>query len=251
MSSNDFIKNNYFLSAKCIGPTVKLTGEIVLVVLFVNDAVSKWTDKAKDEYLKIHNKTVHAVTEEAKNRNIPLRLRTGTGEVSVETVCSSFNYREWIPNIWKTKNANDTASFQKYFENKYNCCDAPILFVFNKFARSFAMTTDTYNRYPEECSVIFKDSPGKPFSERTVLHEILHQFGAVDLYFPDEVKKSAENNLPKSIMNDGNEIDSLTEYLIGWKDEISENANVFLKETSHITLDDIQKSFCSHFYKIK
>ena len=87
------------------------------------------------------------------------------------------------------------------------------------------------------------------FTSFTIEHELLHQFGAVDLYYPKEVVEIAKLFLPKSIMNDGYEIDPLTEYLIGWKESLSYNAALFLARTQHFTVEYINQAIADEWKK--
>jgi len=80
-------------------------------------------------------------------------------------------------------------------------------------------------------------------SEKTIIHELLHQFGAPDYYYPKAVKSLADKYFPQSIMTSGTGIviDSLTSYLIGWSDSIDRNAATVLELTKQITYADIDK----------
>ena len=69
-------------------------------------------------------------------------------------------------------------------------------------------------------------------SERSLIHELMHQFGAMDYYTPAFVEEAAKKYLPHSIMNDGSEIDALTRYVIGWDDTLTPEAIAFLKATA-------------------
>lgn len=73
-------------------------------------------------------------------------------------------------------------------------------------------------------------------------HEILHLFGAKDYYFPDAYAEKARVYFPTSLMlktREESEVDSLTAYIIGWTDEPDENAIQFLKATEDVEWEDI------------
>ena len=80
--------------------------------------------------------------------------------------------------------------------------------------------------------------------ENTLVHELLHLFGAVDLYYPENLKQVGKKYLPGSIMCDGNVIDDLTRYLIGWKRQLQSDSMAwkFLEETKNITAEDVRKA---------
>ena len=231
--------NHYYLSRKNKGSSRLLNGDVVGIVFFVNDAVSSWTEEAKKSYMTQHNKAMRRIMSDAEGLNVYLRIRIASAEISVPLECTYSNPYNWAVRAINQYGKNSVMEYQNYYKDKYKCDEAPIFFVFNKKARSFASTASKFYPYTDEFSVIFRDDNGR-FSAFSVEHELMHQFGAMDLYFPDEVNKSATKHLPKSIMNDGYEIDSLTRFLIGWTAQIDDKAGAFLNDTEHITNEMVE-----------
>ena len=116
--------------------------------------------------------------------------------------------------------------------------------VFDKYDRSFSQVRMDYTdkEENEECSTIFRD--GRKYSYHTIMHELLHQFGAIDLYYPKTVSRWSKQLLGKSIMReyDGTIVDELTAYLIGWIDSVSEETFAFLQNTAAITSKEYSKT---------
>lgn len=98
-------------------------------------------------------------------------------------------------------------------------------------------------RNKDEFSVLCSQS-----SPNTILHEFLHQFGAIDLYFPPDTIASARRNFGDTVMIHGSYIDPLTCYLIGWKRDFSKEVIAFLEDTKHYTMGDC---ICSKIERFK
>ena len=77
-----------------------------------------------------------------------------------------------------------------------------------------------YSRYPD----------GRPTADATYAHEVLHLFGAGDLYFPYDTdsgrKREAQAQFPNDVMLrvdydlKGLDIGEFTAYRIGWRDQL-------------------------------
>ena len=106
------------------------------------------------------------------------------------------------------------------------------MFVFNKPFRSGAVSVDWQSRMHGEMSIISSE-----YTKHTIVHELLHQFGAVDLYYPREVNDLIQKMNYASVMatTASLHIDSLTSYLIGWTEEIDAAAVQILERTKHFT----------------
>ena len=78
----------------------------------------------------------------------------------------------------------------------------------------------------------------------TIAHELLHQFGAIDFYFPREIEAIAKKYIGDSIMCNSSvdTVDDLTAYLVGWKDTVSENSYLFLKETMWMSAERFKEA---------
>ena len=230
--------SNYFMSYKNRGASKQLTGDVIVIVFYVNDASSKWTEQAKTAYMKAHNTAMNRVMNDAKKKNVFLNIRTASCELDVTYDCNNSNCYQWISDaisVYRKKSINE---YQDYYENKYECDEAPVIFAHNRRARSFASVASRFNPHLDESSIVFKET-STTFSDFTIEHELMHQFGAMDFYYPNDVKAYAQKYLPGSIMNDGYKIDPLTEYLIGWTASIDNNAYNFLSATNHYTKEQI------------
>ena len=236
------------MSYKNKGASKLLNGDVIVIVFYINDTSSRWTEKDKIQYMKSHNKAMNRIMNDAKKKNVFLNIRTASCELNVKYDCDNNNYNGWVKDTIALYRQNSISDYQNYYEDKFECDEAPIIFAHNRKARSFASVASRYYPYLDESSIVFKNDD-KSFSDYTIEHELLHQFGAMDFYYPSQVKALAQKYLPESIMNDGYKIDPLTEYLIGWTASIDNNAYKFLEATSHLTKGDIHDAMRKEWNK--
>ncbi len=210
------------------GAVRQLRGNILITVYFVTDTVSGWTAAYENEYRKVHDKAMLDLENEARQRKIPLRIHTVCKHIHTTTKCTLEYSKRWLDR-WMSHCPPDSAPG---YDAK------PVILVLNKRLRSFATvvyTTDKpHSESKREVSVIGRGCSG--FENRTICHELFHNFGASDLYEPSKVQELAELYLPDSIMNDGILVDALTAYCIGWTDILSPEAQAFLWETRKLKL---------------
>ena len=102
--------------------------------------------------------------------------------------------------------------------------NTPFLFVFNTSYRNITYSANLLHpNWQEEFSIYYGQ---QPMRDNMIVHELMHQYGAVDLYDlgSEGVEEISEQIFPDSVMlkQEGTEIDELTAYLIGWIDDPSE-----------------------------
>ena len=220
-------KNHYFTSRRDMGGVKKLVGDVVVIVYFLNDIESTWTAGAKEKFKETNRAALQYILQSARSRGIDLKIRISYKEATVPADCEPENYYNWS----KTVIAGIPA-FQQKYEAANNCTEAPILFVLNKKFRSGAVSVDWESRMAGEMSIISSKA-----TKHTIVHELLHQFGAMDLYYPAEVSKLIKAMGYDSVMGTtvSMHMDSLTTYLIGWSEEIDDATVCFLEKTKHLT----------------
>ncbi len=225
-----YYQNHIYLSYRNMGGAKKLVGDVVVNVFFVSDIDSYWTEGAKESYKQAHYSAMNFLMDDAKERGVTLRIRTVFDDVMVNMLCTGQNSHLWCDLAVKKYNSSVNA-YQEYYKDFYNCNEAPIIFVLNKDFRSCASTADRLAQQCSEYAVISSDG-----GERAIVHELLHQFGACDFYYPKEVYNFLNSMNYKSIMADNVlVIDSLTAYAIGWAYEIDSQAIQILNKTSYMT----------------
>lgn len=227
-------KNHYFTSFRNMGGVKELSGSIDVIVFFVNDSQSTWTESAKQRYRITQKAAMKLLLDGARRRGVSLQIRNAYVDASVAMNCTRNNKYIWSKSIIDQYGVPDIPAYQCRHEAVKRCTEAPILFVFNKPFRSSAVSVDWQSRMYGEMSIISSD-----YSVHTIAHELLHQFGAVDLYYPAEVYQLVQRMNYDSIMAtwDSTHIDSLTAYLIGWTDEIDTPATLILEKSKHLSRD--------------
>ena len=226
-------KNHVLTSLRDVGEVRKLTGNIDVIVFFVNDSRSIWTDSAKQKYRAMHKEAMQYLLHTARDRGVRLQIRNAYVDASVSMDCHRDRYEQWSKVILGKYGAEDIPSYQRRHKAKMGCAEVPILFVFNKPFISCAVYADRAAPGVGEMSIL----SGPECSPFTIVHELLHQFGAVDLYYPEPLRTLVQRMGYKSVMASGRDmdIDSLTAYLIGWTEAISDGAAKLLEKTAYLT----------------
>lgn len=237
------IKNNFFLMARNIGASRKLLGKVALTTVYAHRNSECWSSKSKKDYQMALNKAKAFLENEALRYGVTLEINLYHLNINIEKDADPFKCFDVIKNQIRSRSMDD---LQNYYEGYFNADEAPIIVAFDEPGRSFAAMQHTPSQKIDEISMIFKRSG--VFSYTSIAHELLHQFGATDYYFPQSVKEVAEKYLYNSVMGVGAcVVDDLTAYLVGWKNTISANSYWFLHDTMWLTqsvyYDEIRKQW--------
>ena len=224
--------NHFFTARRGKGSVRKLAGKIDVLVFFVNDSQSRWTELAKQRYRKTQKAAMQTLVRMARSKGVQLQMRNAYIDATSSMECYPANYNTWSKEIVAKYGRPAVAAFQDNYEVSNRCDEAPIIFVLNKSFRSGAISLDRDCSVQGEMSIISSD-----FTEHAIIHELLHQFGAMDLYYPRELKNLVERMNYESVMATAGcmHFDSLTCYLIGWTDEIDFPTVQILERTKHYT----------------
>lgn len=256
--SAEKIKNAVALRGKRAGCSYELLGKVVLVAFLVDDGESKWDNESEKAFVTVlKNVSERLMSDSGLNKkelsvayawcrvSVPYPVTRKITDLCVRDVLRQFGYE-------------DSGSYQKHYEEKFSRDEAALSFVFNKEFRSYATritkgaeTDESYCVEGNEQSFVSFCKDRIAEGERTMIHELMHQFGAMDLYYPERVKFEAEKHLPGSIMNGGTTIDSLTRYVIGWDKELGADAQRFLEAISIIPEEDLEYARKQEWLKTK
>ncbi len=227
-----------------------LEGRSVLISIFVNDKVSKWTKKAKKEanrkvrsaasYIrrqaKKYGKNVSLVADTEKYKDISYSFRVNN-KVSDSIRSQDKLYQKVMKYVRKNIDING-------FRSRYNTDSIGFLFHLNKSGTSSTLVhyAEEGTEFFYECATLFSKYGKQAEGASTYAHEILHLFGARDLYersLADGITASLvrhiEKKFPKEIMYSTydrkgrmlkykitNDISRVTAYFLGWKDSVPE-----------------------------
>ena len=123
------------------------------------------------------------------------------------------------------------ANFTDYAASRRRACgtdEMALIFVMERQFRAFAQHTEEL-----EYCVLTQDNDA-----HAIAHELLHLFGAVDLYYPYQIYGLTMKYFPQSVMctHEGMEVDPLNQYLIGWKTELPYKAREFMEKLTDFTV---------------
>ncbi len=224
----DKIKDHFWLRFRNSGASLKLVGNVRILTVFVEDKTSKWDDASKSQFWRNLNTAIEEITKSAASYGVRLNLQHSYFDMSVPASHKG-DWKSYFPEFFHRKSISE---LQDYYEKSLCSDETPFIFVFNRQDRGYASSDKAHDGYDtDEYSVVFK-----PFNVYTIIHELLHQFGARDYYFPQWVADIAVKYYPSSVMLSlNNHIDDLTAYLIGWKDDVSLKSYELLKATVGLT----------------
>ncbi len=236
-----FLKANQ-PSKRMSGSAKELRGPTRVFHIFCADEESRWTRQEKDEVLLRSAAAFRFIEAQSRDRNIAVSFH--------EHVTPDIRYQGTIPkksqvnHIWTEKviraalgksGLEQVADIrQQHAENVIFCLHV------NKAALSYnlAFYDNVSTNYRAERMVCFASYPdGRATAAATYAHEVLHLFGAGDLYFPfdaDEARKTrASRMFPDDVMYRVDydlgklNIGEYTAFRVGWTDELDPGYELF------------------------
>ena len=225
------------------GSAKRLTGKCLVINLFIDDAASEWSDDDIEGALALVNAGTSFISAQAEAYGAGLSINVTDKRSSIylktsRNITTSMEDYLWIELLFADTTYRDLEGCaSSYFElDEYdNWC---VMLHINKKGRSYALACNStfydYNIYSSERAVMYysTDSSYTYYSVAgTYAHEMLHLFGAVDLYgdfIGSDAAEALEHFYPNAMMSIvGSDMDMLgicpyTAYLIGWIDSIPE-----------------------------
>ena len=235
---------------KPTGSAGVLEGKSVVVSIFVNDSNSKWTSRAKKEanrkvniaakYIgnqaKKYGKNVELVTDIYKNKKLGYTFTT-----KMKVNDSNQKQDKLYEKVVKYINRNIDL---EAIRSEYGTDSIGFFLHINKTGVSSTLVhfAEEGEESFYECSSVFTRCGGQAEGASTYAHELLHQFGARDLYetsLPDGITKSFVTHIKRKFPNDimfstytldgkqlkyriKNDISRVTAYFLGWRKSIPE-----------------------------
>jgi hypothetical protein len=220
-----------------------LAGKICLIHLFVRDGVSSWAPGEKDA----ERRRVAAALAFLREQGRRYRQRLSFVEPVLPEVplgqtipVNMFDGPGWIERAIRKAGHRNGLELVRHFKAKLRADHAMIMVHVNKEATSFNLTYYSgVNRlfHAERVVMYARYGDGRATCAASYAHEILHAFGAGELYFPfdrsPKRKRLARRYFPNDIMLrvaysiDALEIGPYTAYRIGWLDRLDERHKIF------------------------
>ncbi len=224
----DGMRDHVYLNMRDWGYCEKLTGNVIITFLFVNDPEATWSDAQistmKADLQAVADRIESDATGYGAHVNITLQYKTCS---TAQTIVDG-DFSQWMDSALASAGLPDRTGINTHLENIYGCDSTPVVFLANHAGRAKAVSHSSKNEF----AILYQDS-------HAFYHELCHIYGAKDFYYPADVKTLAETYLTDSLMVNSSEgkMDDFTAYLIGWTDSLSDNALQFLKDTAHLTKD--------------
>lgn len=225
-------KTHYYMRSKGIGYCENLKGNVHILFVWVDDVSDAWTEADKQAVLPALEHGMETLETQAKAQNVELSFSKEHINATIDVEATEFG-DDWKNEALVAAGYKSVGETQQELEKKHGVSSVPIVFLLNRNGRAYAYSRNT-ERGAESVALYASDPSA-------FAHEILHLYGAVDLYVLDETIELAERLFPKSIMLYGDEVDELTMYLIGWKTEATPAAAEFLAETQSLTAEYVDR----------
>ena len=208
-----------------------LTGKIFWSFVYVDDAESGWSRTEKEAQDRTNVKVIQYLKEEGGKEGVYLQMFNKTWTVRVSYAMRQENRSSWTEDFAKTAGFPSFRDLNRSLQKQYPGGQIFFVFLVNKSGRAFASSSVNEGAADAEYCVVYRGEPG------SILHEVLHVFGAADLYYPPQVAQAAGRILGESVMmnSDCQVLDDLTKYLIGWHRQPTAKARKLLMATAGIT----------------
>ena len=226
------------------GSAKKLVGDCALVTIFMADEESIFTINQEEEAMSKLTEAVNYLTNKANLFGRELEIVYNEPDLiyrfnSKNIISTNFDDTNWSVDLLERINSDKIV--QEIYRN-YGIDNVGFVINVNKEGQSYAVSTNKYvmKKYDNEKCVIYSQYSGSETNAYVYAHEILHLFGATDLYYPNDIieyrKDLAEEYFPNEIMLDYHYnlknamISDVTAYLIGWKDKLKKEYEDFVED---------------------
>lgn len=220
-----------------IGSATTLTGKTYILSVFVSTSNAPWSKNEKRQCLQRQADAQRWLSNEARKYDSEATFETGNFGLDQDIVLNQIpdgdgsgdENVDWVTTVLKTIGYTSPKEFNDWVHSKTQCQHAVVLIYANGIGTSYAMAYGkgmSERKYFVEGCVLFKQYTNKKdLYAATIAHEILHLYGAWDLYATfsqgGDREAEAKKRYPNDIMlrvtpNVGNlNIGPLTAWLVG------------------------------------
>ena len=226
-----------------MGSSKKLLGKCVFVNIFLSDTESSFNEDDKQKYIDRLKAAFDILNDNALKYGKSFEPIYNQPDIMLDfktdfTIPDSISDYKWARTI-----LNDIIAEYDLEEilAQYDADNVSYLYHINKKMDPYALPNDLPSHsfgtiYYNEIAVIPRYVLWDTYETKiaTYAHEILHLFGAIDLYYPGDLYGYrvglAEKIFPHDIMCNSyyTEIQDVSAYLIGWLDELKKEYHVFI-----------------------
>ncbi len=220
-----------------------LTGAVCLFNLFVDDKESHWTRAERDQ---VRGRLMAATTfldlhARKYNKKVSFTVAYQDGlkyEAGLPT--DMFVDPSWTEAVLRLTGAVSGNALVKRLKQQHGAEHVLLLIHVNKNATSYSLSyydniDQTYSAERVVCFNRYAD--GRPSAAATYAHEILHGFGAGELYFPfdenGQRKQLGKKWFPNDVMQrvdyniDVLNVGAYTAYRVGWLNRLADEYKMF------------------------
>ncbi len=232
--------DNILMKAKNLGICKELKGNIDIALIFVSEPGSYWSEDDIKRFRVESGNITYYLVKQAARYGVWLEFHIDIEKLMTAKVCEVENRKE-LCRLFALKHGY--ATMKEYHEGsagRISGHQKVYAFAFKKLGRAFAMN-DRVGYASGNCAEYLFLYNGKC---DFMLHEMLHLFGAADLYMPNALCRAALKVFPNSVMlsSEQKEIDDLTAYLIGWTKQPSPKALELLRVGDGLTEEAINEA---------
>ncbi len=237
-----FLKSNQ-TSKRNIGSAGTLTGKTLVHHIFCTDVDGSWPLEEQHVAREKMTRGMDFIARQSAARGQQVTFRNQWGRmvrVSGHIPTDPLANPDWTERVIRQSAGQSATALVGDLQRQFGVDNAVICLHVNKPALSYnlAYYTNVAKRFSAERMVCFAAYPdGRQTAAATYAHELLHLFGAGDLYFPydqdDERKRVAGQWFPDDVMyrvdydlgrlNIGN----YTAFRVGWLDKLESRFTVF------------------------
>jgi hypothetical protein len=225
------------------GSARRLSGTILIQQIFVSDRESSWTDDEKANVRRKVDESLIFITRHARQYGQRVQFAT---TITPQTVplnrvpLDTFVDPEWTETAIRTGCGMSSNDLVLHLRREYRADNVLLCLHANRSALSYNLAhyADVEGTYQAERMICYTHYPdGRETATATYAHEILHLFGAGDLYFPydrlQRRRRLARQYFPNDIMlrvdYDLNSLNvgSFTAYRVGWTNGLERRFSLF------------------------
>jgi hypothetical protein len=230
------LKSNH-ASRRGRGSAAVLRGRVLLYHLWAEDEAAAWPDALQADVRQRVREAVGFLARWAGRYQIPLTgVEASAGRVrSAEPIpADTFAHPAWTERLVRAAGAEDGPRLVADLKQRHRADAVVLVFHVNKACESYNLTfyEGVGTVWAAERIVCFpRYTEGGRTVAASYAHEILHAFGAGELYFPydrtDDRRRRAARLFPNDIMRRVDAdltklcIGAFTAYRIGWTDDLA------------------------------
>ena len=215
-----------------------LSGKVYTLSCFISEPSEEWTYEEKLQVLEKLNEGTTWLTKKAAQNGVTLSFEGGNYGLQKDIklakidrgTASGKERVDWVTVVLKEIGYQNPLAFQNWVQTKTQCKNAQVIIFAKGKGTGYAMPFSTEmnkDLYFVEGAILYeKYWNGVDLVSSSIVHEILHVYGAWDLYKTFEQTKDREEKARQLFANsvmlrtsfDINEleVDEVSSWLVGW-----------------------------------